>query len=111
MFRGSTSSELKMFAIVSVVFWLPGGFLLAWMIGELTMAVGFVMLGTLVSVYFGSAFFELLKNGRPDYHYQQLFAIQLERLHIKRSGFLLRSGSWDLGRIASAVVDERCDQP
>lgn len=98
IFRGSTSTELMLLLTFSAAFWLPAGFLIAWWFGQLAMGVGIAAIAILVTVFYGSTVFQIIKRGRPDYYYQQLIAIGLQRLRLRKTGFVLRSGSWDLGR-------------
>ena len=99
IFRGSTSTELLMILIGAGLFWLPFGFLVAGLAGALSMGVGIAAIGVLFTVVYGSTLFQMVKRGRPDYFYQQRVLIRLQQLKLHRSGFVLRSGTWDLGRI------------
>jgi len=98
IFRGSTSTELMLLLAFSTAFWLPTGFLIAWGFGAPTMGVGLAGLAILATVFYGSTLFQIIKRGRPDYYYQQLTGIWLQRLGLRKTGFVLRSGLWDLGR-------------
>lgn len=98
IFRGSTSTELLMILSAAAAFWLPFGFLIASLFGVPSMGVGVAAIGVLATVYYGSTGFQIIKRGRPDFYAQQRVAIQLQRLRLRRSGFVLRSGTWDLGR-------------
>lgn len=98
IFRGSTSSELQLIFVVSTLCWLPLGFLIAGLLGALSMGVGFAAVAILATVYYGSTLFQWVKRGRPNYYYQQRIGIELQRLRLYRTGFILRSGVWDLGR-------------
>ena len=61
-------------------------------------ATGFLFLG---GVYVGSVILRRLKRGRPQGHYQVMFSVLMQRL-FGGNTFLLRSGTWSLGRTAPA---------
>lgn len=96
--RGSTSSELVMILSVSAAFWVPMSFLIAFAIGAPMMGLGICGISILASVWIGCTLFQKVKLGRPDYYYQHKIMLLLDRLMLKRSGFVLRAGVWELGR-------------
>lgn len=99
IFRGSSSSELLMILIAGAVFWLPFGLLVAGLLGALPMGIGIAALGILGTVYFGSTLFQWFKRGRPENYYQHRLAIWLGDRRLRASGFVRRTGVWDLGRL------------
>lgn len=98
IFRGSTNSELGMILLCATVFWLPTGLILAALFGAMVMGLGIAALGVLGTVYFGSTWFQRIKRGRPDFYYQHLLIIYLNKLGVRSSSLIARQGSWDLGR-------------
>ncbi|MFP4162297.1 MAG: DUF3487 family protein [Ectothiorhodospira sp.] len=42
--------------------------------------------------------FQRIKRGRPDHFYQHRLILWAEDLGLRRSGFIRRGGTWDLGR-------------
>ena len=98
IFRGSTNSELGMILLVATVFWLPTGLLLAGLFGAPVMGLGIATLGVLATIYFGSTGFQRIKRGRPDFYYQHVLIIKLNKLGLRSSSLIARQGPWDLGR-------------
>lgn len=103
IFRGCSSSELGMIVGVSAAVWLPASFLLAGLFGAFTMGAGIAMVGTLATTFVMATVFQHLKRGRPDGYYQQRLRLKLEDLGLRRSGFIRRSGAWDIGRTYRAL--------
>ncbi|MBE0435971.1 MAG: TIGR03750 family conjugal transfer protein [Methylomicrobium sp.] len=98
IFRGSTNSELGMILLCATVFWLPAGLLLAGLFGAAVMGLGIATLGVLATIYFGSTWFQRIKRGRPDFYYQHVLIIKLNKLGLRSSSLIARQGPWDLGR-------------
>ncbi len=98
IFRGSTNSELGMILLVATVFWLPTGLLLAGLFGAPVMGLGIATLGVLATIYFGSTWFQRIKRGRPDFYYQHVLILKLNKLGLRSSSLIARQGPWDLGR-------------
>jgi conjugative transfer region protein (TIGR03750 family) len=99
---GLTTTEVLMVSLTVGVVLLPlvvavslvlglGDFALA--------ATGFFFMG---GVYAGSVIFRRLKRGRPQGHYQVMFAVLMQRL-FGGNKFMLRSGPWSLGRTVRAA--------
>jgi conjugative transfer region protein (TIGR03750 family) len=103
IFRGCSSSELGMIVGLSAAVWLPMSFLLAGLLGAFTMGAGIAMLGVLATVFVTATVFQRLKRGRPDGYYQQRLRLRLEDLGLRGSGFIRRSGPWDIGRTYRAL--------
>lgn len=103
IFRGCSSSELGMIVGVSAAVWLPLSLLIAALLGALTMGAGIAMVGVLATAFVMATVFQRLKRGRPDGYYQQRLRLKLEDLGLRRSGFIRRSGAWDIGRAGSAL--------
>ena len=98
IFRGSTNSELGVILLCGVIFWVPVGLILGAMMGAVVMGLGLSTLGVLLTIFFGSTFFQRIKRGRPDNYYQHLVIIKLSRLGLRKSLLILKGGAWDLGR-------------
>ena len=98
IFRGSTNSELGVILLCGVIFWVPTGLTIGAMMGAVVMGLGLSTLGVLLTIFFGSTFFQRIKRGRPDNYYQHLIIIKLNRLSLRKSMLILKDGSWDLGR-------------
>ncbi|AEG00433.1 TIGR03750 family conjugal transfer protein [Methylomonas methanica] len=104
IFRGSTHSELGFILLLATLFWLPVSLLIAACLGAPAMGLGMAMVGVLVTIVFGSTWFQRIKRGRPDYYYQHRLMIGLHRLGLRKSRLILSSGVWDLGRTVSSSL-------
>ena len=103
IFRGCSSSELGTIVGISAAVWLPVSFLLAGLLGAFTMGAGIAMVGVLTTTFVMATLFQRLKRGRPDGYYQQALRLKLEDLGLRRSGFIRRTGAWDIGRTYRAI--------
>ena len=104
IFRGSTHSELGLILLLATLFWLPVSLLVAACLGALAMGLGMAMVGVLVTIVFGSTWFQHIKRGRPDYYYQHRLMIILHRLGLRKTRLILLSGVWDLGRTTPSLI-------
>lgn len=107
IFRGCSSSELGTMTGLAIVVWLPLGFLLAWSLSAATMGFGIAGAGVVGSVVVLATLFQRIKRNRPEGYYQQGFRIRLHALGLYRAPWVLRSGTWDLGRTAHAPLPAR----
>lgn len=98
IFRGCSSSELGMMVGIAIAVWLPSSFLLAWLLNAATMGFGIAAVGVVASVVILATLFQRIKRGRPDGYYQQWLRIRLHSLGLGRPPWVLRSGTWDIGR-------------
>jgi len=98
IFRGSSSSEMKIIFFSAIVFWVPFSFLIAASFGAPMLGLGFSGLGILASVFFGSTLFQWVKRGRPDHYYQHLVKVKLQDSGFWPAGLIRHSGFWGLGR-------------
>ncbi|MDE0411319.1 MAG: TIGR03750 family conjugal transfer protein [Gammaproteobacteria bacterium] len=98
IFRGCSSSELGMMAGIAIAVWLPLGFLLAWLMGAATMGFGIAGVGVVGSVVILATLFQRIKRNRPEGYYQQWLRMRLHSLGLGRAPWVLRSGTWDIGR-------------
>ena len=98
IFRGSTNSELGVIALVAALFWLPFSVLIGTLIGKFFIAVGLSAVGVLATIFFGSTLFQRIKRGKPDFYYQHVVIIKLQRMGLRASQLILRNGLWSLGR-------------
>ncbi|RLA58285.1 MAG: TIGR03750 family conjugal transfer protein [Gammaproteobacteria bacterium] len=107
IFRGCSSSELGMIVGLAIVVWLPFSLLLAWLLGAVTMGFGIAGVGVVATVVVLSTLFQRIKRGRPEGYYQQWLRIRFHRLGLYRTPWVLRSGSWDIGRTQYAPLPSR----
>jgi conjugative transfer region protein (TIGR03750 family) len=98
IFRGSTNSELGVILLCGVMFWVPFGLIVGALLGVVMMGLGLSTLGILLTIFFGSTYFQHIKRGRPDNYYQHRVAIKLSELGLKKTQLILKGGLWDLGR-------------
>ena len=98
IFRGCSSTELGVMAGLAIVVWLPLGFLLAWSLDAATMGFGIAGVGVVASIVGLATLFQRIKRNRPQGWYQQSLRIRLHAFGLGRTPWVLRSGSWDLGR-------------
>ena len=98
IFRGCSSSELGMMVGIAIVVWLPLSFLLAWLLSAATMGFGIAGVGVVGSVVILATLFQRIKRNRPEGYYQQWLRMRLHSLGLGRAPWVLRSGTWDLGR-------------
>ncbi|MCG5526570.1 TIGR03750 family conjugal transfer protein [Ectothiorhodospira haloalkaliphila] len=98
IFRGCTSSELVMLAALAAAFWVPMGVLIGALVGTAMMGVGFSGIAIIATVVVAGSLFQRIKRGRPDHFYQHRLILWAEELGLRRSGFIRRGGTWDLGR-------------
>ncbi len=107
VFKGCSSMELGIITGLSALVWLPASLLLAGLAGALTMGFGIAAVGVVASVVVLAGLFARIKRGRPDGYYQQRILIALESRGLRASTFVLRSGTWDLGRRTHAPLSPR----
>ena len=107
IFKGCSSSELGMIVGLAIVVWLPLSLLLAWLLGAITMGFGIAGVGVVATVVVMATLFQRIKRGRPDGYYQQWLRIRLQTMGLYRTPWVLRSGSWDIGRTHYAPVPTR----
>ncbi len=107
IFKGCSSTELGMIVGVAILFWLPFSLLLAWVLGAIAMGFGMAAVGVVVSVLGMATVFQRIKRGRPEGYYQQWLRIRLHRLGLIQTPWVLRSGSWDIGRSSHATLPTR----
>lgn len=107
IFKGCSSSELGMIVGVAIVVWLPLSLLLAWLLGAITMGFGIAGVGVVATVVVMATLFQRIKRGRPEGYYQQWLRIRLQTMGLYRTPWVLRSGSWDIGRTHYAPLPTR----
>ena len=107
IFKGCSSSELGTIVGLAIVVWLPLSLLLAWLLGAITMGFGFAGVGVVATVVVVATLFQRIKRGRPDGYYQQWLRIRLQSTGLYRTPWVLRSGSWDIGRTHHAPLSSR----
>ena len=98
IFRGCTYSELGVILVLAILFWLPAAFLLAGMLGRAAMGVGGAAIGVTGTVYWTAGLLQWVKQGRPEGYYQQRIGAWLHDRGLRESGYLRRTGAWDIGR-------------
>ena len=107
IFKGCSSSELGMIVGLAIVIWLPLSLLLAWLLGAITMGFGIAGVGVVATVVALATLFQRIKRGRPEGYYQQWLRIRLQTMGLYRTPWVLRSGSWDIGRAYYASLPTR----
>lgn len=107
IFKGCSSSELGMIVGLAIVIWLPLSLLLAWLLGAVTMGFGIAGVGVVATVVALATLFQCIKRGRPEGYYQQWLRIRLQPMGLYRTPWVLRSGSWDIGRTHYAPLPTR----
>lgn len=107
IFKGCSSSELGMIVGLAIVVWLPLSLLLAWLLGAITMGFGIAGVGVVATVVVMATLFQRIKRGRPEGYYQQWLRIRLHTMGLYRTSWVLRSGSWDIGRTHHAPLPTR----
>jgi conjugative transfer region protein (TIGR03750 family) len=107
IFKGCSSSELGVIVGVAALVWLPVSLVLAGLMGAVTMGFGLAGVGVVATVVVTATLFQRLKRNRPDGYYQQRFVIWLHDKGLRRSSFVRRSGSWDIGRTGYASLPLR----
>ena len=107
IFKGCSSSELGMIVGVAILVWLPLSLLLAWLLGAVTMGFGIAGVGVVATVVVMATLFQRIKRGRPEGYYQQWLRIRLQSMGLVRAPWVLRSGSWDIGRTQHAPLSPR----
>lgn len=107
IFKGCSSSELGMIVGLAILVWLPLSLLLAWLLGAITMGFGIAGVGVVATVVVMATLFQRIKRGRPEGYYQQWLRIRLHTMGLYRTSWVLRSGSWDIGRTHYAPLPTR----
>ena len=107
IFKGCSSSELGMIVGLAIVVWLPLSLLLAWLLGAITMGFGIAGVGVVATVVVMATLFQRIKRGRPEGYYQQWLRIRLHTMGLYRTPWVLRSGSWNIGRTHYASLPTR----
>lgn len=107
IFRGCSSSELGLIVGLAIAVWLPVSVALAWGFGAPTMGFGIAGVGVVITVVVIATVFQRIKRGRPDGYYQQWLRIRLHHAGLLRAPWVLRSGTWDIGRTEGAPVPSR----
>jgi len=107
IFKGCSASELGMIVGVAALVWLPVSLILAGLAGAVTMGFGLAGMGIVATVLVTASLFQRLKRNRPDGYYQQRIVLWLDDRGMKRAPFILRSGSWDIGRTGHATLPLR----
>ncbi len=97
IFRGSTNSELGVILLCGVIFWVPFGLIVGALFGVIMIGLGLSTLGILLTIVFGSTYFQKIKRGRPDNYYQHRVALKLNELGLRKSPLILKGSVWDLG--------------
>ncbi len=98
IFRGLSSSELKLGLIVSIIVLLPICTLLGYWMDRVLVGIGSIGIFTMISIMYMGTFFQRIKRGRPDGFYQQRVALLLSRLGLKKLNVIKYSGRWSVGR-------------
>ncbi|GEM_PF-1992310 len=100
---GLTTSELLLVSLTTGLVLLPLILLVSFAFGLGSVALSLTGFLFMCGMYIGSIIFRRLKRGRPQGHYQVMFAVLLQRLFGGRA-FMLRSGYWSIGRARSGAA-------
>ena len=100
---GLTTSELLLVSLVTGLILLPLILLISFAFGLGSIALSLTGFLFMCGLYGGAVIFRRLKRGRPQGHYQVMFAVLLQRLFGGRA-FMLRSGYWSIGRARLGVA-------
>ncbi len=98
IFRGLSSSELKIGLIVTLMVLLPVCLFIGYLLGEILVGLGMIGIFTLISMLFMGTIFQRIKRGRPDGFYQQKTAVILNQVGVKSSPAVKYTGRWSNGR-------------
>ena len=71
------------------------------------MGFGIAGVGVVATVVVMATLFQRIKRGRPEGCYQQWLRIRLQSMGLVRAPWVLRSGSWDIGRTQHAPLSPR----
>ena len=96
--RGMTVTEAKVIAGITVPFFVLLGGVLFFLTGVWQLLLMLAIFGPIATLWFGSAYLQELKRGRPDGYYTQAIHLWLARHGLVRSRFITHDGQWDLGR-------------
>lgn len=107
IFKGCSSSELGIIAMVAALIWLPVSLLLAGLMGAVTMGFGLAGVGVVATLIVTASLLQRLKRGRPDGYYQQRIRFLLADAGLHRAPFIRRTGTWDIGRTTLATLPYR----
>lgn len=98
VFRGLSSSELRIAIIATLLFWIPLSLAVGFVSGYPTVGFGVIGIGSLLTIMFLGSVFQQVKRGRPDGYYQQMTTLMLVHLRLKSNPFVKYSGGWSIGR-------------
>jgi conjugative transfer region protein (TIGR03750 family) len=98
IFRGCSSSELVALAVLAFVTWVPLGLLLGFLVGAPILGVGFSGIAIIGSVFVSATVLQTAQARPSGPRLLAPLLIRLEALGLRRSGFIRREGTWDLGR-------------
>ena len=101
IFKGCSTTELGLIALGATLLWLPLSLLITLLLGVFTMGFGLAGVGVVATVVAGAGVFQRVKRGRPDGYYQIRAMIWLSQKGLCTCPYVLRSGTWDLGRTNS----------
>jgi len=96
--RGMTVTEAKVIAAVSLPTCVFLGGLLFILTGAWQLLLLLGIFGPIACLWFGSAYLQDLKRGRPDGYYTQAVHLWMVRRGLVRSRYITHDGQWDLGR-------------
>jgi len=104
IYKGCSSSEMLMLAIISVVVWFPVAIIAGLLMVSIPAGAAVYVVGILTTGFLIPGIFRRLKSGKPDGHYKVQFRIFLRKHLVFRAfgltnkDYILRSSQWDLGR-------------
>lgn len=98
IFRGLSSSELKIVLIVTVISLIPVCITIGYLLDRMLVGFGTIGVLTLLSVMYMGTIFQRIKRGRPNGFYQQRASLLLNGLGLKSGNIVKYSGRWSNGR-------------
>lgn len=107
VFRGCSISELIALTGISALILIPTCVVVLAMFGYAMMGVGIGMLATIGGVVVGATQLQKMKRGRPLGYYQLQIALMLDKSRIKKTGLILKSGFWSIGRNNNAASNRQ----
>ncbi|MFN3493251.1 MAG: TIGR03750 family conjugal transfer protein [Hydrogenophaga sp.] len=103
--RGMTVTEAKVITVITVPSCLFMGGVLFLVTGIWQLLLILAVFGPIACLWFGSAYLQEIKRGRPDGYYTQAIHLWLARRGYVRSRFITHDGQWDLGRTLEFTLE------
>lgn len=98
IFRGYTDSEFVVALGLALLISFPSGLFAGFLLGRVSMGIGFSMAVAIALVVFGATVYQNWKRGRPLFWLQHRAAIALDCLGLARTRLDRHHGAMSLGR-------------